>query len=61
MKVIGISNFDNESVDDILICETINEYYGNKVKDLLINDMSEHDKYYYKLVKDDYKLYEFQP
>ncbi len=60
MKVIGVSNFDLESVSDILICENVSKHNGKRFVELL-NQNGEHATYYYRLVEDDYKLYVFEP
>ncbi len=59
MKIIGKSNFDNESVSDVLICENILEGYAKKIVEKLNNDeLAFSDTYFYELVEDDYKLYD---
>ena len=62
MKIIGKSNFDNEMVNDIIIAENVNEYYGNIIVEFMnefyVKDSSD---YYFHLEPDDYKLYEFEP
>jgi len=55
MKIIGVSNFDNESAADILICENISEYFGNIVVAYLNEIAGEYDDYYFKLVDNDHK------
>jgi len=62
MKIICIDNFNRDSISDILICTNINEYIGLKVVNFL-NEAFGGDTSvnYYRLVKDDHKLYEFKP
>jgi len=59
-KIIGVSNFNLDTVNDILICDNMSKYYGEKIVKLLENDVHDSDTYYPKLVKQDYKLYKFQ-
>lgn len=62
MKIISIDNFDRESVSDKLICENVSKHYGEIIVDLLNENYSgENSLSYYKLVEDDYVLYEFRP
>lgn len=56
MKIIKVDSFDRETVDDVLICENINEWYGKKLVDFLNYSFD-----YYKLVEDDYKLHVWKP
>lgn len=60
-KIIARSNFDDETVSDLLIADNItSKYYGEKmIKSLNGSDM--YDKYIYELVSSDYKLYEWEP
>lgn len=60
MKIIGISNFDNDSISDILICENICEGYDKAIINFF-NDRADHQTYFFKIVADDYKLYKFEP
>ena len=61
MKIIATSNFDNESVSDLLIAENINEYYSILIADYFNSRIKYDDKYFYKPVMNDYKLYKFEP
>jgi len=62
MKIIKVSNFDHETVDDILICENLGLIYGHKIVNHLNDTESgETSRYYFRLVDDDYELYRFQP
>lgn len=63
MKIIGKSNFDNVSVNDILVCNNINEFLGCKIVDFLnlCETSGQNSTYIYELVSDDYKLYSFEP
>lgn len=61
MKIIGISNFNLDNVSDILVCENIDEAYGehivNYLNDIFI-DKEDNSIHWYKLVENDYKLKE---
>jgi hypothetical protein len=62
MKIVAHSNFDNESVSDLLIADNVHPYYGLKLIDFLQDKLSTtYSKYYFKLVDKDYKLYTFEP
>lgn len=61
MKIIGVSNFDDETVSDRVIAENVPQAYGEQIVRLLNDDMEEFDATFFKLVEDDYKLYKFEP
>lgn len=61
MKIIGISNHDLDNVSDILIADNVNKYYGNKIIQYLQDATTDNDRYYPKLVDDDYELYKWMP
>lgn len=61
MKIICGSNFDNESVNDELICNNVDEFFGKKIVDFLNSSGGQNSIYYYELVSEDYKLYSFEP
>lgn len=62
MKIVVKSNFDNESINDRLIAENVGEYYGKAIVKFLNNKFGGNTSPdYFILVKDDYKLYEFEP
>jgi len=60
VKVIGRSNFDDETVSDILMHDNLSEA---KATDLAINlnGRNLYARYNYIVVPDNYKLYRFQP
>lgn len=60
-KIIGTSNFDLDNVNDILIADNLNYYYGKLIEKLLIDTMHEHDDYYPKFVEQNYELYKWEP
>lgn len=58
MKIIGIDNFNRESVADFLVCENVtNDYIGSKIVELLNKDSGEHGSWFYRLVEDDHRLW----
>lgn len=62
MKIIRVDNFDREGVNDRLVCENVNEYYGLKIAEYLNDRFSgEHSPDFYRLVDDNYKLYVWEP
>lgn len=61
MKIIGRSNLDFNTVDDILVAENIkNEGYA-KTMLLIMNQIhcDMHSTYYFQLVPDDYVLHKW--
>ncbi|KEK23883.1 hypothetical protein BAGA_05425 [Bacillus gaemokensis] len=61
MKIICVDNFDRDTHDDKLVCESIDKYYGEVVVNSLNDKLSgEHSDSYFKLVEDDYKLYKYE-
>ena len=61
MKIIAVDNFDNESVSDHLVCENVNEHYGNLIVKFLNSEGDNYSPYFYRLVSDDHKLYIWEP
>lgn len=62
MKIIKVSNFGKESFSDQLIATEVSEYYGKFLVNKLINEFSgDNAPDWFRLVPDDYKLYEFKP
>lgn len=59
MKIIGISNYDNDYVSDVLIKENVTESEGKKIIEKM--NKNDNDYYFYKIVPDNYKLYKFEP
>lgn len=53
-------HFDSDiSRSDALICDNVDEYYGKFIVEFLINRFSgTHSPDYFRLVKDDYVLYD---
>jgi hypothetical protein len=61
VKIIAVSNFDDETVSDSTVCENVGNWYGPLIVDLLNNHSGERGPRFYKLVPDDHKLYEYDP
>jgi hypothetical protein len=66
MKIIMVDNFNRENISDKLIVEKVDKWWGETIVSLL----NDHHHYrpnnpnnpnFFRLVKDDYKLYEFKP
>ena len=61
MKIIKMNNFDDETVDDFLVCDNIKDKELGKIMlEALIAKCTIYSIHFYKLVEDDYKLYEFK-
>lgn len=62
-KIIGTSNFDNERVDDILVCENISSELTGKIILEAVKRQYESNssRYYYKLVPQEHTLYTWEP
>lgn len=62
MKIVMVSNFDKETVSDVLIAKDVASYYADFIADALnkrfSGDMSPN---FFRAVEDDYKLYIFRP
>lgn len=64
MKIICVDNFDHEGPghDHVLVCENINEWYGGNIVEFLNNKLSgDQSPNFYRLVPNEYKLYEWEP
>jgi hypothetical protein len=61
MKIIETSNFDLDYVDDVLICENVNNYYGSLIVDFLNKDITSSSPNYYMLKEDNYELHKWEP
>ena len=62
MKIICQDNFDRDSISDTLVCENVNEFYANFIRDCLNQKFGgEHAPSFFKVVEDDHKLYIFEP
>jgi hypothetical protein len=57
MKIIAVDNLNRDEVSDILIAENVHKGYGELLVDLLNKRSSSR---YFKLVEDNYKLYEYE-
>ncbi len=58
MKIILVDNFNRESISDILIAENVINHYAIMIVDKMNNDIHEDSPYFYKAVKNEYKLYD---
>lgn len=60
MKIIRVDNYCRDTRDDFLVAENVNDYYSEKIVNILNDKEPENSEDYYKSVEDDYKLYEFE-
>lgn len=60
-KIIGTSNFDSEMVSDVLVADNMVVYYANAIMKHLESLNTSHSTYYYKIVPQEYVLYEWSP
>lgn len=62
MKIICVDNFGKETVSDTLIAENVNKHYAVFIVNKLNEKFSgNYAQSYYRLVRDDHKLYKFEP
>lgn len=61
MKVVGVSNFNLETVDDILVSEHETPEDARAIAKEMNDSTGMNDKYYYKAVDDSYVLHKFEP
>lgn len=61
MKIIAVDNFDRDTHSDTLVLDNVNKYYGEIIVEHLNDKLSgDYALDFYRLVEDDYKLYEFE-
>lgn len=61
MKVVIVSNYNNEQVDDVLFCKNVSHEIAKKIAWLMNNSISDDHPDYYEVKEDDYKLYKWEP
>ena len=62
MKIVQTDNFDRDSVSEELVAENVPIHYAYAILNFLIDKFtSETGPHYYKIEKDDYQLYTFEP
>jgi hypothetical protein len=62
MKIVAYSNFDSETVNDVLVADNITNSERAETMLKALNDkVTEYSTYYFKIVPDDYKLYVWEP
>lgn len=62
MKIIGVSNFNEEGINDIIVAENVTKIFIDSIVSFLNNEFSGNTKiYYFKKVEDDYNLYTYDP
>lgn len=61
MKIVAVSNFDLDTVDDVLIAENVSKEYADGILGYLNkNFCSAHAKYCFFLKEDAYVLHKFE-
>ena len=61
MKIVACSNFGKETVDDKLVAENLSKLEAYNLCRELNASRPDNDKYYNKVVEDDYILYTWEP
>lgn len=62
MKIIKVSNFDKESILDVVIAEKVVSYYARCIVAELNRVWGgDHSPDFFRAVEDDYKLHTFEP
>lgn len=62
MKIIRTDNFGRDYMPEFLVAEKVPAYYAKLILNFLLQaHTSDNGPDYYKLEKDDYKLYQFEP
>lgn len=56
MKIIAVDNYNRESVADFLVCENVNQSYGERFVKFLNDQVRDGDPRWYRLVADDHRL-----
>jgi diketogulonate reductase-like aldo/keto reductase len=60
VKIVGVSNFNIDTVDDILIAGDVDPQYADFLAKKMNEGFSRDDStYWYKVVPDDYELYRY--
>lgn len=61
MKIVIISNYNNELINDRLFCENISYEIAKKIANIMNESIPDDHPDFYEVVDDDYKLYKWQP
>lgn len=61
MKVVGVSNFDKETVSDLLIAENVILTWAVRFAKLCNEFVGDDNRYHFVVKLDDYKLYKWSP
>ena len=56
LKIIAVDNFNRETVADFLVCENVNQSYGERIVKFLNDAPDRGDAWWYRLVADDHRL-----
>lgn len=57
MKVVAVSNYNDEMMDDKLVCSEVDEFYGKLIIGFLNERNGERGPLYFELKPDNYRLY----
>lgn len=61
VKIIRVDNFARETLDDSIVCENVNDFYGKAIVNYLNGKYSgDHSPDFYRLVDDSYELYKYE-
>lgn len=61
MKVVGISNHDDETVDDVLVEERLTQEMAEKIATEHNLGATDHSSYWFVVKPNDYKLHRWKP
>lgn len=62
MKIIRVDNFDRETISDALVCDNVAIGYSEMLVEALNSTFGgEYSSDFFKLVDDDYVLYQYDP
>lgn len=61
MKIIRQDNFNREMVSEVFVAQQLSVWYADLIVELLNSKESVNSPDYYKVVEDDYELYEWEP
>jgi len=57
-KVVAVSNFQSETVSDVLVCDNCTEYNAENIAKFFNQKYGEKHLYYFVVRLQDYKLFE---
>jgi hypothetical protein len=60
MKIIGVSNYDDEEENDVLVASNLTVEKAKSMLNMINSEVNPNGTYVYKIVQDDYKLHVFK-